>query len=374
MPINSKMAYLMHVDWDWIKQRPHFLYEELTRHYSVDLFYINKLYSYKTGGNRNSWDVFSESKVRKVRKLPLSGRSKGLRIIERLINRSVDQSLKQYEYIWITSPLLLDFVSLDHLENKIVIYDCMDDFLGFYTGGRGTDRLRELEVRLVMRADRIITSSEYLKNKMINSYRQYLTSEPIVVNNGISPSLIKKDKKASLLKSDAKKTSPDLLNLMYIGTIGKWMDFDIILRVLDQVPECMFTLIGPIETKIPLHPRIQCIGTVKHDQLSEYAQTANALVMPFVLNELVRSVDPVKIYEYIYFNKPILVIDYAEMEKFKPFVHLYSEERELVQLVRKVRDKKIEPYSHADAIIFLRNNTWKDRCKHIVRIMEGVHQ
>ncbi|WP_088548207.1 hypothetical protein [Paenibacillus aquistagni] len=374
MPTKSKMAYLMHVDWDWIKQRPHFLYEELTRHYSVDLFYIDKLYGNEASGNRNSRDIFSVSKVHKLRKIPMSGRSKSLRMVERLINRSVNQSLKQYEYIWITSPLLLDFVSLDHLEDKIVIYDCMDDFLGFYTEGRGTNRLRELEVRLVMRADRIITSSEYLKNKMINSYRQYLTSELIVVNNGISTSLINKDKKASLLKSDAKKTSPDLLNLMYIGTIGNWMDFDLILRVLDQVPECMFTLIGPIETKVPPHPRIQCIGTVKHDLLSEYVQTANALVMPFVLNELVRSVDPVKIYEYIYFNKPILVIDYVEMEKFKPFVHLYSEERELVQLVRKVRDNNIEPYSHADAIIFLRNNTWKDRCKHIVRIMEGVHR
>lgn len=364
----------MHVDWDWIKQRPHFLYEELTRHYLVDLFYIDKLYGNEASGNRNSRDIFSVSKVHKLRKIPMSGRSKSLRMVERLINRSVNQSLKQYEYIWITSPLLLDFVSLEHLEDKIVIYDCMDDFLGFYTGGRGTNRLRELEVRLVMRADRIITSSEYLRNKMINSYSEYLTSEPIVVNNGISPSLMGTDIKFSLLKSDINKTSPDLLNLMYIGTIGKWMDFDLILRVLDQVPECMFTLVGPVETKVPPHPRIQCAGTVKHDQLSEYAQTANALVMPFVLNELVRSVDPVKIYEYIYFNKPILVIDYAEMEKFKPFVHLYSDERELVQFVRKVRDNKIEPYSHADAIIFLLNNTWKDRCKHIVRIMEGVHQ
>ncbi len=372
MPTKSKMAYLMHVDWNWIKQRPHFLYEELTRYYSVDLFYIDKLYGNEAGGNWNSRDVFSESKVRTLKKLPMSGRFKGLRMIEGVMNRSIHQSLKQYDYIWITSPLLLDFISLSQLEDKIVIYDCMDDFLGFYSGEPRLDRLRHLEVRLVTRADRVITSSEYLKNKMINFYRAYLTLEPIVVNNGISPSIMKKDEKASYLRSEGNK--PDLLNLMYIGTIGKWMDFDLIVRVLDQVPESMFTLVGPVETKVPSHPRIRCAGTVKHDQLPEVAQTADALVMPFVLNELVRAVDPVKMYEYIYFNKPILAIDYAEMQKFKAFVHLYSEERDLINLVKKVRDNKIERYSHMDAINFLQNNTWENRCQDIVRILEGVPQ
>lgn len=128
MPTKSKMAYLMHVDWDWIKQRPHFLYEELTRYYSVDLFYIDKMYGSEAGRNRNSRDVFSESKVRTLKKLPLSGKFKGLRTIEWVMNRSIHQSLNQYDYIWVTSPLLLDFVSLDHLEDKVVIYDCMDDF------------------------------------------------------------------------------------------------------------------------------------------------------------------------------------------------------------------------------------------------------
>lgn len=374
MPTKSKMAYLMHVDWDWIKQRPHFLYEELTRYYSVDLFYIDKLYGSVAGGNRNSRDVFSESKVRTLRKLPMSGRFKGLRMIEGVLNRSIHQSLKQYEYIWLTSPLLLDFVSLDHLEDKIVIYDCMDDFLGFYSGETRIDRLQELEVRLVKRADRVITSSEYLKNKMISSYREYLTYELIVVNNGISPSIMKQDGKASNWKSEINKPDSGLLNLMYIGTIGKWMDFDLILRVLDQVPDCMFTLVGPVEAKVPSHPRIQYVGTVKHDQLAGYAQTADALVMPFMLNELVRAVDPVKMYEYIYFNKPILAIDYAEMQKFKPFVHLYSEEQELIKLVKKVLDNKIERYSQTDAMNFLGNNTWENRCKHIVRILEGVRR
>ncbi|WP_336782094.1 hypothetical protein [Paenibacillus illinoisensis] len=371
MSAESKIAYLMHVDWDWIKQRPHFLYEELTTFYSVDLFYVNKLYGNKTT-NLNSRNVYSKSTVHTLKKLPMSGRLNVLRAMERLMNRSVNQSLKQYDYIWITSPLLLDFIPLDQLKGQVVIYDCMDDFLGFYLENRNLSRLRNLEIRLVKRANQVITSSEYLKKRMISSYHDYMDNEPVVVNNGISRSLL--NGQISDIQYIQTTSPPELLNLMYIGTIGGWVDFDMMLRVLEKIPDCMFTLVGPVETRVPSHARIQCAGTVRHDQLSSYAQTADALVMPFMLNELVRAVDPVKMYEYIYFNKPILAIDYEEMQKFKPFVHLYSEESEFINFIKKVRSDKIKWHSNKEARHFLESNTWKERCKQIIGILEGVQR
>ncbi|MDR6726600.1 MULTISPECIES: glycosyltransferase family 1 protein [Paenibacillus] len=295
-----------------------------------------------------------------------------MRKMEGLMNRLVNQSLKQYDYIWITSPLLLDFIPLDQLKDQVVIYDCMDDFLGFYSENRNLSRLRNLEIRLVKRANQIITSSEYLKKRMISSYHEYMGNEPVVVNNGISRSVL--NGQISDIQSIKTNPSPELLNLMYIGTIGEWMDFDMMLLVLEKIPDCMFTLVGPAETKVPSHPRIQCAGTVRHDQLSSYAQTADALVMPFVLNELVRAVDPVKIYEYIHFNKPILTIDYQEMQKFKPFVYLYSEESEFIDFIKKVRSDKIKLHSHKEARHFLESNTWKERCSQITGILEGVQR
>lgn len=368
MPTKSKMAYLMHVDWDWIKQRPHFLYEELTRYYSVDLFYIDKIYDEHSGGNRNSRNVHSKSALHTLKKLPLSGRFPALRQVERLLNWKVIQSLDQYEYIWITSPLLLDFISLELLNEKKVIYDCMDDFLGFYPGFNVLDRFRELEIRLVKRADLVITSSEYLKNKMVKSYGEYMKSDPIVLNNGISTSLLKDDGAVA----EENTPSSNLLNLMYIGTIGAWMDFDILLCLLDRLPDCVLTLVGPVETMVPSHPRIRCAGTVKHDELADYARKADVLIMPFVLNELVRAVDPVKIYEYISFGKPIVAIDYDEMHKFLPFVHLYSSENELISSITQVREGNLAVHDREQAMKFLKASTWEERGKRIVRILEGV--
>ncbi|RAR42392.1 hypothetical protein [Paenibacillus sp. MDMC362] len=366
-----KVAYLMHVDWNWIKQRPHFLYEELTFYYNVDLFYVQKIYNRKSNEINNSRDVHSFSKINILKKIPYSGRFRKLQLVEKLINQKTIIPLKNYDYIWITSPIILDFVSLDNFQGKIVIYDCMDDFLGFYSGMNGIDRLKQLEIDLVKRSDVIFTSSSYLKEKMKSIYRDELKEPPLLVNNGISSTLFKKgDINDSAIINISK--SEGLLNLMYIGTIGNWIDFETILYMLQQNPIVKFTMIGPVDVNVPRHSRINYIGAVKHEQLTTYANNADAFIMPFKLSELVRSVDPVKIYEYILFNKPVLAIDYGEMHKFLPFVNLYANKEELLKLVGDLQTDKIETYSRKKALSFLNHHTWSARAEQIVSILEGV--
>ncbi len=358
----------MHVDWNWIKQRPHFLYEELTNFYSVDLFYIHKLYDKNRGEISNFRYTQGHSQINTFKKIPLSGRFRGLQFFEKMLNYRLIKLLQQYDYIWITSPIILDFVSLELLKDKVVIYDCMDDFLGFYTGSKNFDRLKQLEIDLVKRADILFSSSEYLNGIIISRYKDFLKTSPNVINNGVSRDLLVHDGPTENLRTTKFAT----LNLIYIGTIGDWIDFDLILKVLYQIPEVVFTMIGPIDTKVPSHSRLNFIGAVDHDKIKNYAATATALVMPFKLNELVKSVDPVKIYEYIHFQKPIFAINYDEMVKFLPFVNLYTNVNDFINLILKLKDGTMETYSKKEAEEFLNRSTWDLRCKKIVEILEGV--
>lgn len=366
-----KIAYLMHIEWDWIKQRPHFIYEELTRYFEVDLFFINKFIDKNKNENRNERNTYSASRVSKLMKLPLSGRFGILRTIEKVINYKLIKSLVEYDIVWITSPLILDFVPLFQLDNKIVIYDCMDDFLGFYRDTQTIARMEKLESKLVQRSNFIFVSSDYLKITINNRYPHSIKKKSMVINNGISDSLINMiPDKGSTLHSLIPSTT-GMTNLVYIGTIGEWIDFDSILKVLDIFSNVMFTFIGPMVTNAPEHTRINYLGVIKHQNLLNFAISADALIMPFKLNELVRAVDPVKIYEYIYFSKPIIAIDYKEMHKFKPFVNLYSNDNELFDLIRRVQKGEFV-IEKGNIRGFLGKNTWSVRAKQIVSILEGV--
>ncbi|MGO4733234.1 hypothetical protein [Paenibacillus sp. 2KB_22] len=372
-----KIAYLMHVDWDWIKQRPHFLYEELTKYYSVDLYYIQKLYNKRKHLVSNKINTYSKSMRRKIFKIPKSAKYKFIQAIEKTLNYPTIELLKEYDCIWITSPILMDFLPLELLKEKTVIYDCMDDFLGFFSvySEKEKKRLIELESQLLRCSKYVITTSMYLKKKLMREYGDDLINEPIVINNGITDGFFHNNIGNIINIADSPKANG--WNIHYIGTIGEWFDFDLIIDMLIKYPLVTATVIGPIDVLVKKrHPRLQLLGSVEHHMLPVYAKRADAFIMPFKLTELVRAVDPVKIYEYISFNKPVIAVSYEEMHKFHPFVNLYSSDKEFFSLVDKLVENKLPNYRQEDVDAFLRENSWSKRaeqaCEVITDAVESI--
>ena len=87
---------------------------------------------------------------------------------------------------------------------------------------------------------------------------------------------------------------------------------DLIIKSLGYIPNIQYLLFGPAETKIPKHHGIIHCGPIEHQFVPSIMSMADTLVMPFKISELVRSVDPVKVYEYICSGKPALVVGYEE--------------------------------------------------------------
>ncbi len=357
-----RMAYFMHVHWNWIKQRPHFLYEELTKYFHIDLFYIGRVFDKKNLAIQNSRKTYTESSIRQITKIPYSSRYKLLCCIESMLNRN--KIMGEYQYIWITSPLILQFVPRRFLDNKMIIYDCMDNFLEFSSIKRNAEKYFKLECELLQYSKFVFASSNTLKNELMRNYGAKLRVEPICINNGIDKSMLRDLRATTNIKEKGH------LNLLYIGTISDWFDVDLIYLILNKFEDVNITLVGPLEIPLVNHPRLNMIGPVIHENLQRYADSADAFIMPFLLNDLILSVDPVKIYEYLIFSKPIISIDYEEMHKFKPFVQLYRSHDEALRLIERLKTEQLEDcLSKEDVASFLSNNTWEKRASQINNIL-----
>jgi len=348
----KSIAYFMHVHWNWIKQRPHFLYEELAKKNFVDLYYVRKFHEKSLSDNHE------------LLKIPFSSTSGSLLWLEKKINRRKINLNKNYDVVWITSPVMMQFIPEKFLEDKLIIYDCMDDYLEFDVNKKDIRRNYLREANLVKIADNVLTSSGYLKEKIMSRYADYLQKEPICVNNGISSEFIPNN----LTETDCLNLSyheSGIFNLTYIGTIGEWFDKDLILEIINNFDKVVVTLVGPIQIDIFDHPRLVKMGQVHHRELPEIAKKADAFIMPFILNELVLSVDPVKIYEYISFNKPIISVRYDEILRFEQFLFTYSNRNELLNIIGYLINGGKKNYSLEDAILFLKNSTWETRVEQI---------
>lgn len=364
--INKKkdtMLYIIHIDWSWIKQRPHFLSYELKKHFNLILFYPRffKVIKSKAPSFANSFY-----------KLPFQ-RFKNLIIFDflnkKFIMLQLSKKIKKSKYIWLTSPEIYDIIKNKISKNHKLIYDCMDDFLEFPSIKSNLKQKNKIyinESNLISRADTIFSSSSYLKNKIKERYNLE-KDKIIVINNAISTKF--NNKKDIIVPIDYPYNAC-YKDLLYVGTISSWFDFDLLIDSLNHFKHIRYILIGPCEIEMPQHDRIIYLGIKKHNTLNNYMQLSDALIMPFIVNDLIKSVNPVKLYEYIHSGKPIITCSYEEIDKFKDFVYQYNDLYEFNKYLDNLMNDKLIQKSKEECKVFLNNNKWIDRSNMIIDILK----
>ena len=84
---------------------------------------------------------------------------------------------------------------------------------------------------------------------------------------------------------------------------------------------------------------------------------------------MIKSVNPVKLYEYIYSGKPIITCSYEEINKFNDFVYRYNNQFEFYDCLELLMKDKLSQKNRIECNEFLKNNKWVDRVKMITEIL-----
>lgn len=366
------VLYLSNISWHWIKQRPQFLAEQLARDYQVDVYYRQPLRKKWRNLPQNTIEKNLHLKVQSFRYLPFNAIFFLKNLPLQFVNRSlimVDiKNLEQYDIIWFSSPNLYPLIKNSIPSHTKVVYDCMDDHAAFPDAD--LKRIIAEEKSLMERADYIIFSADYLKKKVLYRYNM-LDKECIVVNNAIQ---IDENKDTDLIPSEISEKIDKIKSLsnplIYIGTIAEWFDFSTIQKVLDAFPDLNLVLIGPESSSVSCHKQIHHLGSVQHRYIYNIMPLAFALVMPFEITELIKSVNPVKLYEYIYSGRPVIASRYCETEKFREYVNLYSSQHEFMEIIKKIKTESLTEERVCDCKSYVLKNKWENRYDSIKAYLE----
>jgi len=360
----------MHVPWGWIKQRPHFFAEYLNTDFKLKVFFKKPLKVAKKNliNEKNDNMSISSFFVFPFQRIPVVKNIKFLYKLNDLLIKLQLPSFKEFDSIWITSWAMYSLIYKNLPLNIKLIYDCMDDELEFPHVKNNKKMLEEgfLIEKLVMeRADLVFCSSEYLKNKIIR--RSGINREIVVVNNAIA--LPANQTSLTINGQNVINQLQIISNVfLYVGAISSWFDFESILYTLEKDELVNFVLLGPKDIDIPNHKRLHHLGTVDRNDIFKLMENVKGLIMPFKLDELIKSVNPVKLYEYIYMSKPILATRYSETEYLEDYIYLYDGKYEFYNLIKDIQNDKLaakkEDTTNKN---FALKNTWDERYSSILR-------
>jgi asparagine synthase (glutamine-hydrolysing) len=196
------------------------------------------------------------------------------------------------------------------LGESLVVYHCVDEFSAF--SDAPAREIRELERRLMLKADVVICSSEKLR-----ADKARVNPNAHLVQHGT-------DLEHFAKAYDPMTTIPDDLKgvpgpiIGFWGLIADWVDLQLIRHVADAFSGGTVVLVGNSTTDMtPLEGarNIRVLGRKPYADLPRYAHAFDVAIMPFRVNELTLAANPLKVREYLAAGLPCISTAIPEVER-----------------------------------------------------------
>ena len=195
-----------------------------------------------------------------------------------------------------------------------IVYDCHDLLEGF---SDYSPDIHAAETDLFNKADKVIFSSNVLLERYTAANPE-LKQKSIVLRNAVDE---------SLLNHPRTKPLPAKRNVIgYIGAIQEWFDVDAIRLAALSLPDQQFLLYGKAENSLALKnlqlPNVRLMGEVEFSDVARVLSEFDVGLIPFVVNDLTLSTNPIKIYEYFAFGIPVVSAALPEVTRFGDLVYI----------------------------------------------------
>ena len=145
--------------------------------------------------------------------------------------------------------------------------------------------------------------------------------------------------------------------VIYFGTVwGKWVDWELIRETARSCPDSAFNFIGDRseakEAQIT-ESNIHFLGKKLQKDLPAYLRYSDVAIIPFKLDEIGLYVSPIKIFEYLSMEIPVLTTSMPDVRGY-PNTYLGDTAQEWAEIIN-------HPIEAASCKEFIMQNSWKAR-------------
>lgn len=197
-----------------------------------------------------------------------------------------------------TFPNTADLVGA--LGESLHVYYCVDDFTR-WPGVRG-EVIARMEDDLLRRCDLVLATSEALVEG-----KRRAGVEPYLLEHGVD---YEHFAAARVTEETSSAPSPERTPVVgFFGCLSPWLDYELIVRAASLRPGWKFVFVGPADTDVSALaalPNVRLVGPVPYERLPEQAAAFDAAIIPFRVDDLTRSVNPVKLLEYLACGLPVV--------------------------------------------------------------------
>jgi len=168
-------------------------------------------------------------------------------------------------------------------------------------------------------ANHVITTGQPLSHYV----RQRTNNKITLISNGVNDQLFNCAKDYSIIQKKFRKLAPIIC---FIGALEYWVDYPYLFQsislLLKEFPSLHCLLIGPsrhfklkkiqqVAANYKILEHVIFTGRIPYYQLYSYICASDVCILPFVKNYLTHCIIPMKLFEYLACDRPVISVNLA---------------------------------------------------------------
>jgi len=254
---------------------------------------------------------------------------------------------------------------LAHFQDPCVIYEYIDE-LNVFDGD--LSELQKNHDQMVRSADVVIATAEVLYQRLRSQRKDALLSP-----NGVDSFFIRnKIEETEGPPEDIQKLVQQKKPIIgYYGALAKWFDYDLLAHSAKARPGYTFMLIGPDydgsyqHSRLQECPNVHWLGVKPYAILPGYLKYFDVATIPFILDEITHSTSPLKLFEYMSGQKPIVTTAMKECKKY-PVVLIAENPADYVSKLDQALALRADSNYLQQLLNTAQENTWDVRASQIM--------
>lgn len=296
---------------------------------------------------------------------------------DRRLSAAINAIVRQHKierFIFVNSfnPLYGNALSLE-VKPQLTVYQSVDDIEQAPYLDKHGPRLEKFQVQ---NADFTIVTSSRLRDKL-STYTRHVYHLP----NAANGSLFGRAMTERFERPDFFSSIPNEKKIItYVGNICQRLDYSLIEKIALCHPDKYVVLVGPHARKpgsqklyseahrIHDLPNVILTGSKDQEELPRILQHSDCCIIPFLCNDLTKSIYPLKINEYLLAGRPVVSTAFSDdIQNFKEVVTIAKNHQQFVKGIGKAIAED-NPSRQTGRYLFSAGNTWEARARTFIEL------
>ncbi len=166
--------------------------------------------------------------------------------------------------------------------------------------------------------------------------------------------------------------------VLYVGSMEYWFDAQLVADAARALPHASFVIVGPPaegQRVLESIPNVHLLGARPYAEVPAYVQHCDVGIIPFIRDEMVDAVHPIKVYEYLAAGLRVVGIRWPELEAMgSPSV--LTDRAEWVEALRDTLATPDTPAAREERLRYAARNSWDARFEvvsaEVARLLGGA--